>query len=210
MDHHAGQSNCREFADRDAWCNAHPGSKGRPSFYNRPHEILGPLAWEQLRQIPVRGTWKAIIGKCGVSPHHDPILQGHSVTDIDKGIDLAIIPDFDVIGDVGLLANQAVTANPNVPPDMDPAPNGGPFTDLNIFFNNGGMIDFLAGHGAQSLSKASQNWPTPLEVLIWIHHSPRLGLIQELTLPFVETPPSWYLGTNETLSHNDSSPRFGS
>ena len=64
-----------------------------------------------------------------MGPDEDPAADGQAPEQGGKVLDLAAIPDDDVRVDVGILAQDAIAADPRPFTNLDPMPNARPVPD---------------------------------------------------------------------------------
>jgi hypothetical protein len=95
----------------------------------------------QFLQIDGRGPGKPVVGKYRSSANHHAILNCHSVTDINHGVELYPIAYRDSVSNVGFLPDDALFTDRRGMPNVNVVPNGGSGTDLHTLLNESSWVN---------------------------------------------------------------------
>lgn len=108
----------------------------------------------QAEQIGGRGARVPIVGEDGPGGDHDAVFEGHTSTNVDKGIDFDPMTDVDVVGDIGFFADEAFVADRGTMTDMDVVPDSGALTEAHPIFDESCWMDerIHSGDSAQCRS----------------------------------------------------------
>ena len=103
--------------------------------------VLVGLGTSQSLEIRGGGPRESVIGKNRPSAHHNPVLYGDRIADVNEGIDFYPVSDVDIVGDVGFLANNAFLSDPGAMPDVNRVPDTRAGADLHIIFDDSGGMN---------------------------------------------------------------------
>lgn len=125
--HRAGydgtHTNHCESTDRKVATNYTAGTDGRPGPNQSGQSRIVRGRRAKCLQIRRRSARVAVIRKNNTCTDHHSILDGHCCANVNKGIDLYLIAYSHSIGDIGLLANDALVSDLSAVPDVNIVPN---------------------------------------------------------------------------------------
>src|SRR5439155_25904120 len=146
----------RKAADDEIVADDAASSDRRARSHPRRQGVLVALRRPQLLQVRRGGPRKPIVGEDRPGTDHDAVLDRHRRAHVHEGVDLDPVADAHVVGDVGLLPDDALLADPRRAPDVDVVPDRRAGADLHALLDDGGRVDARAHRAAPAMAAS---WP---------------------------------------------------